>query len=93
MKTKTLKTTVPGNLTCRQVEQFLMDYLEGNVTLWTWCKFRYHLFICEDCRRYLQDYRNAVALDRRIFENPDDEAAGIVPDEILEAILKVRTPS
>ncbi|MGH8119196.1 MAG: hypothetical protein ACRESK_01125 [Gammaproteobacteria bacterium] len=87
---KTGKTVVPGTLTCRQVEQFLLDYLEGNVTLWTWCKFRYHLFLCDDCRQYLQDYRNAVALGRRIFVNPEDEAAGKVPDEILAAILKAR---
>ena len=92
MKTKTLKTDIPGTLTCRQVEQFLLDYLEGEVTLWTWCKFRYHLFLCDDCRQYLQDYRNAMALGRRIFANPEDEAASKVPDEILAAILKVRTP-
>ena len=93
MKTKTLKTTVPGNLTCRQVEQFLLDYLEGQVSLWTWCKFRYHLLLCDDCRQYLQDYRNAVALGRRIFADPDDEAVGKVPDEILSAILKSTKPS
>jgi len=92
MKTKTLKTDIQGALTCRQVEQFLMDYLDWQVTLWTWCKFRYHLHICDDCRQYLQDYRNAVALGQRIFANPEDEATGKVPDEILSAILKVRTP-
>jgi len=93
MKAKTLKTAVPGTLTCRQVEQFLLDYLEGQVSLWTWCKFRYHLLFCDDCRKYLEDYRHAVALGRRIFANPDDEAAGNVPDGILEAILKARQPS
>lgn len=93
MKTKTVKTAIPGPLTCRQVEQFLLDYLEGQVSLWTWYKFRYHLLLCDDCRQYLQDYRNAVALGRRIFANPDDEAIGKVPDEILVAILKSRKTS
>jgi len=88
MNTKTLKTDISGALTCRQVEQFLMDYLDWQVTLWTWCKFRYHLHICDDCRQYLQDYRNAMALGIRIFANPEDEAFGKVPDEILAAILK-----
>ena len=92
MQTKTLKTDISGALTCRQVEQFLLDYLEGQVSPWTWCKFRYHLFLCDDCRQYLRDYRTAMALGRRIFANPEDEAASKVPDEILAAILKVRTP-
>ena len=88
MQTKTLKTEISGTLTCRQVEQFLLDYIEGQVSLWTWCKFRYHLLLCDDCRQYLQDYRNTVALGRHIFANLDDEAFGKVPDEILAAILK-----
>lgn len=93
MATNTEKTIIAGMLTCRQVEQFLMDYLERQVSLWTWCKFRFHLLMCSDCRQYLQDYRNAVALGRRIFDNPDDEAEGKVPEQILAAILKVRPPS
>lgn len=90
MTTDTEKTVIAGILTCRQVEQFLLDYLEGQISLWTWLKFRYHLWLCDDCRKYLQDYRNAVALGRRIFDKPDDEASGKVPDEIIAAILKAR---
>ena len=80
-------------LTCRQVEEFLLDYLEGQVSLWTKIKFRYHMHICDDCRKFLEDYRNAVALGRRIFNHPDDDATGNVPEKLLEAIMKARNPS
>ena len=35
-----------GNLTCRQVEEFLMDYLENRLGFWMTLQFSIHLFMC-----------------------------------------------
>ena len=35
----------------------------------------------------MQEYKNTIALGKKIFESPDDEAIGNVPDEILQAIM------
>jgi len=81
-----------ASLTCRQVEEFLMDYLENRLGLWMTLQFRVHLFMCTTCSRYLQEYKNTIALEKMVFENPDEEAVGNVPDDILQAILKVKRP-
>ncbi len=77
-----------ANLTCRQVEEFLMDYLERRLGFWKTLQFRLHLLMCPDCSKYFQEYKNTIALGKTVFENPDDEAAGNVPDELLEAIIR-----
>ncbi len=79
-----------ANLTCRQVEEFLMDYLEERLGFWKTLQFRVHLLMCPNCSKYFQEYKNTIALGKTLFENPDNEAAGKVPDELLEAIMSVK---
>ena len=75
------------NMSCKEVEDFLLDYLEGNLGFCTRMRFRLHLLVCPDCPKYIQEYKNTIALGKQLFENPDEAADGKVPDDILEAIL------
>ena len=79
-----------ASLTCRQVEEFLMDYLENRLGFWTTLQFRAHIFMCPNCSKYIQEYKNTIALEKKIFQNPDEEAIGNVPDDILQAIMNVK---
>ncbi|GJM04650.1 MAG: hypothetical protein DHS20C09_06410 [marine bacterium B5-7] len=90
---KYIKKVMHASLTCRQVEEFLMDYLESRLGFWMTLQFRLHLFMCPNCSKYFQEYKNTIALEKRIFENPEDEAIGNVPDDILQAILNVKGSS
>lgn len=74
-------------LTCKEVEDFLIDYVDGEMNFVTRLQFRMHIGMCRDCNRYLKAYINAIHMEKQIFEHPDDEAIGNVPDEILNAIL------
>lgn len=78
-------------MTCREVADFLMDYLSGDLSADLRRTFEEHLVICESCRTYLADYQATVELGRRAFEDEDAsaEAAG-VPEELLKAILAAR---
>jgi anti-sigma factor RsiW len=80
-------------VTCREVADFLMDYLSRDLSLETAGAFEHHLSICANCRRYVAAYSASVALGKRAFS--DDEApasdAG-VPDDLVQAILALRTP-
>ena len=89
MKRVMLKAVIECTMTCRCVENFLMDYLEGRLSFWTSVMFKFHLLMCPDCPKYLQEYKNAIALGKQVFENPDEEAIGKVPDEILHAIMSL----
>lgn len=82
-----------ASLTCRQVEEFLMDYLENRLGFWMTLQFQVHLFMCPNCSKYIQEYKNTIALEIKVFENLEDEAIGNVPDDILQAILNVKRPS
>ena len=74
-------------LTCRDVENFMIDYVDGGMAMMTRLRFNMHIAMCADCKKYLQSYRNAIQLEKRIFTHPEDEAIGNVPDEIIHAIL------
>jgi predicted anti-sigma-YlaC factor YlaD len=89
MKREILKTVIKCTMTCRCVEEFFMDYLEGRLDFWTRVSFKFHLLMCPDCSKYMREYKNTIALGKTVFENPDDEAVGKVPDEILAAIMSI----
>lgn len=94
MNREILETVIMRNMmTCRQVENFLMDYLDGRLSFWTRIRFNFHIMLCPNCPKYMQEYKNVIALGKQIFENPDDQAVGNVPNEILHAILDARNPS
>jgi anti-sigma factor RsiW len=84
------KTVIKEHLSCRKVEEFLMAYLDRELSLWTRVRFRFHLMICSDCSNYLQEYKNTIILGKNLFETPDASATGKVPDQILEAIINCK---
>lgn len=78
-------------MTCREVADFLMDYLSGDLSPGVLRTFEEHLRICEACRIYLADYRTARELGRHAFADDDaraDEAG--VPEVLIRSILASR---
>ena len=84
------KTGIKEHLSCRKVEEFLMAYLDKELSLWSRVRFRFHLLICPSCTNYLEDYKNTIRLGQHFFESPDMSATGKVPDRILEAIINCK---
>ncbi|HXW08320.1 MAG TPA: zf-HC2 domain-containing protein [Vicinamibacterales bacterium] len=78
-------------MTCRELADFILDYLAGTLPDETRRIFDHHLTICPNCVRYLATYRSTVELGRRAFEDDDRRAreAG-VPEELIAAILAAR---
>lgn len=81
---------VPGMLTCSEFEGFIADYEDGELPRSKRWVFELHLAICTDCRRYLNSYRNAIALGKAVFEEPDDRVPTEVPEDLVKAILSAR---
>lgn len=75
---------------CRQIDQFLSDYLEGRLTSEQSKLFDEHLGECPDCVAYLDSYRRTIRLGKAAFADPSAPAKGIVPSAILQAILQSR---
>jgi anti-sigma factor RsiW len=72
-------------VTCRELADFIMDYLSGDLPASTREAFDAHLRVCPNCVRYLATYQAAVQLGQHAFD--DGEGASVVPEELVQAIL------
>ena len=83
----------PRDLTCRELVDFLMAYLDDELDPPELASFEAHLAECDDCLRYLQSYEATVRLERQAFETPDAPLPDEVPQELVAAILDARRAS
>jgi anti-sigma factor (TIGR02949 family) len=76
-------------LTCRELLDFLMAYLDGELGSRERERFDRHLEVCPDCVRYLETYRETIRLER-LCREPDAPVPGDVPEELVRAVLAAR---
>ena len=81
---------VPMMITCREFEDFVIAYLEGDLQPRQRTVFELHLKVCRDCRDYLAAYRRTVEVSKQAFDAPDDPVPGDVPDDLVKAIMAAR---
>jgi anti-sigma factor RsiW len=75
-------------ITCRELVDFLMSYLDGELPEAKRADFEAHLADCPDCERYLSSYRDTVRLGKAAFRDLDDEAlVEGMPERLVQAIL------
>ncbi len=74
---------------CRELVDFLMDYLEGELAPDVRHRFEAHLDECPDCVTYLDTYRETVRLTKQVGR-ADAAAPEEVPEALIEAILAAR---
>ena len=75
-------------ITCRELLDFLHLYLDGELPAERLAEFDRHLRVCEPCRSYIREYRQAVELGRETFAELDEPADA--PEELIEAVLRAR---
>jgi predicted anti-sigma-YlaC factor YlaD len=77
-------------MNCREVADFLSDYLDGTLPLRQRLTFRLHLLLCRDCRRYLDSFAATVKLTHSLGERPAEEDKSPIPEALVQAILTAR---
>lgn len=77
-------------MTCRELADFIADYLSGELPADTRSQFDCHLSLCPNCRRYLKSYEETVKLGKAAFEDDDAEVPADVPEQLVQAILAAR---
>jgi len=79
---------VPGMLTCEEVDSFLYDFHEGQLSYAEKIKFKIHLSMCSECKAYVRGYKEAIRLTQAGFVKhaPVEK----VPEELMQIILKSR---
>ncbi len=75
-----------SELTCKELIDFLDDYVAGAQTAQARAAFEAHLSICPECVDYLAQYRAAPRLARAAL----DGGAHAAPEDLIQAILKTR---
>lgn len=78
-----------GMLTCKEVDSFLYDFHEGQLTYAENIKFKLHLSMCSDCRAYVHGYKNTIRMTKE--NSTKVNSVENVPEELLQIILKSRT--
>lgn len=79
-------------MTCEEIADFLLDYVENNLPALVRDRFEEHLQICPDCVYYLDTYRDTIRLGRLACQE-DFLTLVDLPEELLHAILDAASPS
>jgi anti-sigma factor RsiW len=77
-------------MTCRELADFIMAYVNGELPPHDRTAFEHHLSLCANCVHYLASYKTTIELGRRAFEQADADADLRMPDELVQAILDSR---
>ena len=80
-------------MTCRELIDFLMDYVTGDVTKEERACFDEHLAVCPDCVSYLQNYRETMNATKAAHDCATNEPVPKMPPELVRAILASRKQS
>lgn len=73
-------------LTCKQVSETATDYLEGPNRFWQSLSFRFHLLMCVNCRRYINQLRLTVLTVQQSFKQ--DPLPTEPTDEDVETLVQ-----
>jgi anti-sigma factor RsiW len=80
-------------MTCRELADFLMDYLDGSLPADVQSAFDRHLALCPNCVAYVKTYRTTIELSRCAYDDDQADAALTeVPPDLVRAILAARKP-
>ncbi len=74
-------------ITCRELIDFLADYVDDTLPPTERRVFEEHLSVCPDCQNYVASYKWTIALERAAMSRPDDEVPPEVPSDLVQAIL------
>ncbi len=86
---------MPGMLTCQEVDGFLFDFYEGNLSYSEKVKFKLHLSLCKECKAYLRNYKNTVRITQsgNIYNKSANDNLDKIPEELVQVIIKSRSKS
>lgn len=74
-------------ITCRQLIDFIVDYIDGALDETSRHELERHLAVCPSCQAYLETYRETMTLTRIAIT---DEPLQDVPEELVKTILARR---
>ena len=74
-------------MTCRELADFILDYLAGELPRDVRSAFDAHLAVCPNCVSYLATYQATVDASRIAFDAGGMDASLEIPEDLVRAIL------
>lgn len=74
---------------CRELAEFLMDYVSGDLPAESRTHFEFHLSKCKNCHEYLVQYEITIKAGKLACGELSDEMQAI-PDDLVKAVLAAR---
>ncbi len=84
------------DITCREISEFLLSYLERELDPEVRDEFDRHLNLCPPCHHYLDGYRGTIELVRRCVKgdapepSAEERAKHKPPEGLVQAILAAK---
>lgn len=78
-------------ITCRQLIEFIADYLDGSLPPVERHEFDRHLRVCPSCVAYLASYQRTIELGRSMLSPTEESASKFVPEGVIEAMRLARS--
>ena len=86
----TMLRSMHGMITCREFEEFVLSYLDGELPARQAKIFEWHLRICRECREYLAAYKRTIELGRAVLGPAHEAVPDDVPEDLVRAVLDSR---
>ncbi len=80
-------------MTCQELVDFLLEYLEGELPGESRRVFEAHLGECPPCQAYLDTYTETIRLGRLACRDAETSLPADVPEQLVEAVLAARSRS
>ncbi len=77
-------------LTCKEFDDFMVDYLGGGLPLWQKYMFWLHVKMCRECAYFIRQYHRVIALEQNAFDSPDSAVPDSVPEDLVKAAMAHR---
>ena len=75
---------------CRELADFLMDYVSGELPEESRTHFEFHLAKCKYSHEYLVQYEVTIKAGKIACDEMSDEM-GSVPDDLVKAVMAARS--
>lgn len=77
-------------ITCRELIDFIADYIDGMLPEASLKEFERHLAVCPSCRAYLDGYKKTISLGKAAMEPSDRPATEAAPEWLVKAVRSAK---
>ena len=75
---------------CRELADFLFDYVSGELPNENRIHFEFHLSKCKNCHEYLVQYEMTIKAGKIACDEQSDELPANMSDDLVKAVLAAR---